>query len=57
MNCVKGNNLFKNVSSSIDEKEKNNTSPFRKNLSERLSLSSKEKSLERIPGHDVLFFN
>ena len=56
MNCMNRNNLFKAASSSFDEREKNNTSPFRKNLSERLSVSLKEKTPERIPGHDVIFF-
>ena len=56
MNCMNRNSLFKTVSSSFDEREKNNTSPFRKNVSERLSAPSKEKAPERIPGHDILFY-
>lgn len=56
MNCMNRNNLFKTASSSFDEREKNNTSPFRKNLSERLYSPLKEKAPERIPGHDILFY-
>lgn len=56
MNCMNRNNLFKTASSSFDEREKNNTSQFRKNLPERLSAPLEEKTPERIPGHDVIFF-
>ena len=56
MNNVHERNVVRKISSIIDAVKQENTSSFRKSVTERLSTPLKENFLERIPGHDTIYF-
>ncbi len=49
-----GKNLLRKFQT--NEAKNENSQKFRKNISERMASPLRENSLERIPGHDTIFF-
>ncbi len=56
MSGFNGNKMFRRILSKVEEATIEKVPTFRKGIAERMASSLKEKTLERIPGHDMLSF-